>query len=88
MTQAALAVQVSAYPNAYAKWEPDATTLVVAAGSQAGLDMGGFGMCSGWVAPVDAPIVPGFAPAPGPATTASTSAPHAGPRSAPRRPAR
>lgn len=60
LTQAAQAVQISAYPNAYAKWEPDATALVAAAASQAGLDLGGFGMCGGWVAPVDAPVVSGF----------------------------
>lgn len=58
LTEAAQAVQVSAYPEAYAKWEDDATalatTITVAAEACAPLSPGG------WVMPVDGPIVSGF----------------------------
>ncbi|MBG0568233.1 NlpC/P60 family protein [Actinoplanes aureus] len=37
LAQAAQAVQISAYPQAYAKWEPDAVQLVGAVGSALGL---------------------------------------------------
>ncbi|MDI1461002.1 M23 family metallopeptidase [Catellatospora sp. KI3] len=64
LTQAAQAVQRSAYPNAYAKWEPDATALVADTAAVLGVEIpGGFGMCtsaSGWVKPVDAPLNSGF----------------------------
>jgi cell wall-associated NlpC family hydrolase len=40
VTEAAQAVQVSAYPDAYAKWEPDATALVA-------LTVGMYGGCNG-----------------------------------------
>ncbi|MDT5027532.1 MAG: hypothetical protein QOE61_3958, partial [Micromonosporaceae bacterium] len=40
LTEAAQAVQTSAYPDAYAKWEPDATALV-------GLSVGMYGGCNG-----------------------------------------
>ncbi|GAA1616275.1 M23 family metallopeptidase [Catellatospora bangladeshensis] len=63
LTQAAQAVQRSAYPDAYAKWEPDATALVAAALAAAGIDPpGGFGFCvsGAWVKPVDAPLNSGF----------------------------
>ncbi|MEV4416577.1 M23 family metallopeptidase [Catellatospora sp. NPDC049609] len=64
LTQAAQAVQVSAYPDAYAKWEPDAAALVAAALAVAGIAApGAFAGCvsaGGWVKPVDAPLVSGF----------------------------
>src|SRR6266540_2169322 len=59
LTDAAQAVQKSAFPDAYAKWEPEATILASAL-------TGAFADCSaavgpmGWVAPVRAPIVSGF----------------------------
>jgi murein DD-endopeptidase MepM/ murein hydrolase activator NlpD len=62
LTKAAQAVQKSAYPDAYAKWEPDATTLV---GKLTGL-AGQLGDCSanvgplGWTQPVIAEIGSGF----------------------------
>ncbi|MET8147858.1 M23 family metallopeptidase [Actinoplanes sp. NPDC049668] len=53
LTMAAQAVQVSAYPDAYAKWEPDATRLVAAL---TGVDRSGLGCAvavsaSGWTNP-------------------------------------
>ena len=59
LTDAAQAVQRSAYPDAYARWEAEATALVAAlTGAAAGCaaDVGP----SGWVAPVRAPLVSGF----------------------------
>ena len=59
LTDAAQAVQKSAFPDAYATWEPEATMLVSAL-------TGTVATCSaqigpqGWVAPVRAPIVSGF----------------------------
>ena len=58
LTEAAQRVQVSAYPDAYAKWEDDATELV-------SLLTDGLLACNsvgpgGWVVPVDGPIVSGF----------------------------
>jgi murein DD-endopeptidase MepM/ murein hydrolase activator NlpD len=60
ITDAAQAVQISALPQAYARWETDATTLVTAlagagitAGNCAAVAVG----AQGWVAPVNAPIV-------------------------------
>lgn len=62
LTSAAQAVQKSKYPNAYAKWEPDATTLV---GELTGL-AGQLGDCSanvgplGWTQPVIHEVGSGF----------------------------
>ncbi|GAA3913830.1 M23 family metallopeptidase [Actinoplanes auranticolor] len=62
LTEAAQKVQVSAYPNAYAKWEPDATHLV---GTLSGTTSG-LGACTvtvsgqGWTQPVDATVGSGF----------------------------
>ncbi len=52
LTQAAQAVQRSAYPTAYAKWEPDARTLVTEVAARFGPSVA----CpaGGWVAPLDA----------------------------------
>jgi len=66
LTDAAQAVQRSAYPDAYQKWTGDATRLVSAAvGAALGLSTGGINACSGispqgWTQPVHAPIVSGF----------------------------
>jgi murein DD-endopeptidase MepM/ murein hydrolase activator NlpD len=60
LTEAAQAVQVSAYPDAYAKWEDDATALATAITAAArGCAPVGPG---GWVMPVEGPIVSGFRP--------------------------
>lgn len=59
LTEAAQQVQISAYPQAYAKWEDDAAALVrVVAGEglAACIDVGP----GGWVMPVDGPVVSGF----------------------------
>jgi murein DD-endopeptidase MepM/ murein hydrolase activator NlpD len=62
LTKAAQAVQKSAYPDAYAKWETDAITLVGALTGQAA----GLGDCGanvgpyGWTQPVIAEIGSGF----------------------------
>ncbi len=58
ITEAAQQVQISAYPDAYAKWEDDATALV-------SVLTGGLVACApvgpgGWVMPVNGPIVAGF----------------------------
>jgi hypothetical protein len=59
LTDAAQAVQKSSFPDAYTKWEPEATVLVSAL-------TGAVANCAavvgpmGWVAPVRAPIVSGF----------------------------
>jgi murein DD-endopeptidase MepM/ murein hydrolase activator NlpD len=61
LTEAAQLVQVSAYPQAYAKWEDDATAVVRAVageGLAACLEIGS----GGWVLPVDGPVVSGFRP--------------------------
>ncbi|WP_433221849.1 M23 family metallopeptidase [Dactylosporangium sp. CS-047395] len=61
LTRAAQAVQRSAYPDAYAKWEADATALAAAAVPGRATD-GGLTGCtgSGWTRPVDAAIVSPF----------------------------
>lgn len=59
LTAAAQAVQRSAYPDAYARWETKAATLVATIAPPADLGRS----CTdedGWVAPVDAPVVSGF----------------------------
>jgi murein DD-endopeptidase MepM/ murein hydrolase activator NlpD len=68
LTDAAQSVQRSAYPGAYAKWEPLATALANDAASTTGLNAvtgscpppcdAGTKTC--WVAPVDAAVVSGF----------------------------
>ncbi len=64
LTEAAQAVQRSAYPDAYAKHEPDATLLVKAVGSAIWRtipeDLEQCVSIAGWTAPVVAPIVSGF----------------------------
>jgi murein DD-endopeptidase MepM/ murein hydrolase activator NlpD len=59
LTDAAQAVQRSAFPDAYAKWEDEATTLVQQqlAGTLAACAAVPAG---GWVMPVDGPVVSGF----------------------------
>jgi murein DD-endopeptidase MepM/ murein hydrolase activator NlpD len=52
LTEAAQAVQRSAYPNAYAQWTGDAVALVAA--------LGGAIAEAGWTQPVHAPVVSGF----------------------------
>lgn len=64
LTQAAQAVQRSAYPSAYAKWEPLATAIAADVGSgNLRAFPGNLGQCvgsTGWIQPVRAPIVSGF----------------------------
>jgi murein DD-endopeptidase MepM/ murein hydrolase activator NlpD len=64
LTQAAQAVQRSAYPNAYAKWEPLASSIAadVGTGIQRALpaDLQQCASMNGWTQPVRAPIVSGF----------------------------
>ena len=57
LTEAAQAVQRSAYPDAYAKHEPAATALVNAL---AGADTGGCFATGEWTQPVNAPVGSGF----------------------------
>src|SRR5690606_9071054 len=57
LTRAAQAVQVSAYPDAYAKWESDATVLVRQFGAE-----NPCGTEAGWVLPVAGKFVSGFGP--------------------------
>ena len=62
VTVAAQAVQRSAYPDAYAKWEPDAQALVTALAGSAAIGTGCGAQVSalGWTPPVRAEIVSGF----------------------------
>lgn len=63
LTEAAQAVQRSAYPDAYAKHEPDATLLVTAVSGSAGASGAAQQNCQPigpWIQPVLAPIVSGF----------------------------
>jgi murein DD-endopeptidase MepM/ murein hydrolase activator NlpD len=64
VTVAAQAVQRSAHPDAYAKWEADATGLVALASGQPGSGSAGPGhQCvsvSGWMKPVQGNLVSGF----------------------------
>jgi murein DD-endopeptidase MepM/ murein hydrolase activator NlpD len=64
ITEAAQQVQRSALPNAYARWETDATTLVTALTGETGdaADCEPFAVAGaqGWVAPVNAPIVSAY----------------------------
>ncbi|MFB9319814.1 M23 family metallopeptidase [Cryptosporangium minutisporangium] len=60
LTAAAQRVQGSAYPDAYAKWEPAATALVLRYTTGAAAK----GLCAttGWTAPVRGPVGSGFRP--------------------------
>jgi murein DD-endopeptidase MepM/ murein hydrolase activator NlpD len=71
LTEAAQAVQRSAYPDAYAQWEHDAETVVAAVAGVATItDLPGASLVAcgtppvvgsgGWTQPVHAPIVSGF----------------------------
>jgi murein DD-endopeptidase MepM/ murein hydrolase activator NlpD len=63
LTEAAQAVQTSAYPDAYAKWEGSATELVTAIAVAAGLPVAGLAGCGAagpWTQPVLAPVGSGF----------------------------
>jgi murein DD-endopeptidase MepM/ murein hydrolase activator NlpD len=64
ITEAAQAVQRSALPNAYERWESDATALVTALAGETGVaancDLAAAVGVQGWVAPVTAPIVSQF----------------------------
>lgn len=72
LTRAAQSVQISAYPNAYAKWEDDAAGMVDAVSGGAAktpITATAVGSCaahtntvssSGWVRPVHAPVGSGF----------------------------
>jgi len=65
LTQAAQAVQVSAYPDAYAKHTAEAIRLVSHVGAALGLSTVGINPCSGvsaqgWTQPVRALVVSGF----------------------------
>jgi murein DD-endopeptidase MepM/ murein hydrolase activator NlpD len=65
LTDAAQAVQKSAYPDAYAKWTGDATVLVAAIGATIGLANTGLPGCGPlqagpWTQPVHATVVSGF----------------------------
>jgi murein DD-endopeptidase MepM/ murein hydrolase activator NlpD len=70
LTDAAQAVQRSAFPDAYARHEPLAARLVDQLASGAARSAGGIGQCagsgaiaaSGWTVPVSAAIVSGFRP--------------------------
>ena len=62
-TEAAQAVQISAFPDAYAKWEGPATQLVTAIADTAGLPTDGLAECAAtgpWTQPVLAPVGSGF----------------------------
>ncbi|MBF9134729.1 M23 family metallopeptidase [Plantactinospora sp. S1510] len=59
LAEAAQAVQISAFPDAYAKWEVPATQLVTAIADAAGLPtdgMAGCGAIGPWTQPVLAPV--------------------------------
>ncbi|RLK24724.1 peptidase M23-like protein [Micromonospora sp. M71_S20] len=63
LTDAAQAVQISAFPDAYAKWEAPATQLVTAIADIAGLPADGLAGCGAsgpWTQPVLAPVGSGF----------------------------
>jgi murein DD-endopeptidase MepM/ murein hydrolase activator NlpD len=62
LTVAAQDVQHSATPDAYAKWEPDATVLVLTLTTSGDLASAPVGPCAAgdWTQPVHAPIVSGF----------------------------
>ncbi|WP_431895514.1 M23 family metallopeptidase [Micromonospora haikouensis] len=63
LTDAAQAVQISAYPDAYAKWEAPATDLVTAIADATDLPAGGLAGCGAvgpWTQPVLAPVGSGF----------------------------
>jgi hypothetical protein len=88
LTEAAQAVQRSAYPDAYAKWEPDATTLVQTLTGVTGDSARARSPSAPRAGPnlCEARSVPGSAPPPGRVTTASTSPCPRAPRSTPQPP--
>jgi murein DD-endopeptidase MepM/ murein hydrolase activator NlpD len=61
LTEAAQAVQRSAHPDAYAKWEPDARELAAAL---TGTTPEMLALCGagGWVRPLDGPVTSGYGP--------------------------
>ncbi|GGL93015.1 M23 family metallopeptidase [Micromonospora yangpuensis] len=63
LTDAAQAVQISAYPDAYARWEGPATALVTTIAETAGLPVAGLagcGVAGPWTPPVLAPVGSAF----------------------------
>lgn len=66
LTVAAQAVQRSAYPNAYAKHEPDATAIVAMLATEPGTTPSGAAQdcasIAGWMKPVQGPVVSGYGP--------------------------
>jgi murein DD-endopeptidase MepM/ murein hydrolase activator NlpD len=60
LTDAAQAVQRSAYPDAYAKHEPDAITVVAKVSGLAQATLAGCGAAGTWTQPVHGPVVSGF----------------------------
>jgi len=60
LTEAAQAVRHSAYPQAYAAHQDDATALVAAVGASMGITAAIGAGCGTWTQPVRAPIVSGF----------------------------
>jgi murein DD-endopeptidase MepM/ murein hydrolase activator NlpD len=62
VTNAAQAVQKSALPDAYAKWETDATTIVAGISGMPPGALAGCGIISsqGWTQPLRAPVSSGF----------------------------
>ncbi|SCL26076.1 Peptidase family M23 [Micromonospora nigra] len=63
LTEAAQAVQISAFPDAYATWEGPATQLVTAIADTTGLPTDGLAECGAtgpWTQPVLAPVGSGF----------------------------
>ena len=63
LTEAAQAVQISAFPDAYTKWEEPAIQLITAIADTAGLPTDGPAGCRAtgpWTQPVPAPVGSGF----------------------------
>ncbi len=60
LTVAAQAVQLSAYPDAYAKHEPDAMAIVSKVSGLAQAALAACGAAGTWTQPVHGPIVSGF----------------------------
>jgi murein DD-endopeptidase MepM/ murein hydrolase activator NlpD len=60
LTQAAQAVQNSAYPDAYSAHQNQAIALVAAVGASMGITAAAGAACGQWTQPVLAPIVSGF----------------------------
>src|SRR5207253_8176271 len=73
LTVAAQAVQRSAFPDAYAKHEPDALAIVSKVSGIAKAALAACGAAGPWTQPVHGPIVSGFRTPNGPPTKATTS---------------